>query len=44
MTLKVIVVSASRVLLIKLAIEVARVLLDVENSLQNIEGYHSENS
>lgn len=43
MKLKVIVVPASSVVLIKLAIEVARVLLGVGNSLRNIKRYHSEN-
>lgn len=43
MELKVIVLSASSVVLIKLAIKVACVLLGVGNSLRNIKRYHSEN-
>lgn len=43
MKLKVIVVSASGVVLIKLSIEVYRVLLGVGNSLRNIKRYHKEN-
>lgn len=39
----VIVVSASSVVLMKLSIEVARVLLGLGNSFRIIEGYHSGN-